>query len=248
MTLTAGRSSVDAKGQKAGGAAALYLAVALLAAIPYFLLVVDYPGASTAADRVALIEDHYVSLYAIYLISYVFFGLALGVLVLALWERLHTVAPFTLRVATAVGLMWSVALVASGLIFTYGMTTIHDLARTDYAQAVLVWQALEPVAMGLGGAGGEVLGGLWVLLLSVVVVRGADLPKALGWLGVVIGVTGLASALPPLQDATVAFGLLEIAWLAWLGGLLLTTKVAAAPARLRTPTDVRELSMTEIAR
>jgi hypothetical protein len=207
--------------QKAGGVAALYLALALLAAIPYFLLVVDYPSATTAADKVALIADHYPSMYVVYLATYVLFGIAVGVLALALHDRLRTGGQVTVRIATLIGLLWSFALVASGMVFTYGMTTIDVLAVSERAAA---WQAIEPVALALGGAGGELLGGLWVLLISVVMLRGTTLPRALGWLGVVIGVVGLTSVVPPLHDAAVAFGLLQIVWFAWLGVILLTTR------------------------
>lgn len=225
----------EARGQKAGGVAALYLALALLAAIPYFLLVVDYPGASTAAAKVALIVDHYPSMYAMYIASYVLFGIALGVLALALWDRLHAAAPFTVRAATGVGLLWSFALVASGLVFTYGMTTIRALAATDQAQAASTWQAVEPVALALGGAGGELLGGLWVLLVSLVVLRGGALPKALGWLGAGIGTIGLASVLPPLHDAGIAFGLLQIVWFVWMAVVLLAKATPAKGTKAVAP-------------
>ena len=120
--------------------------------------------------------------------------------------------------------VWSFALVASGLIFMYGMTTIEPLVATDQARAVLTWQAVEPVALALGGAGGEILGGLWVLLVSVVVLRDGGLPKALGWLGLAIGVVGITSIVPLLSDATVVFGLLEIAWFAWVGVVLVVRR------------------------
>jgi len=229
---------VDARGQKAGGMAALYLALAYLAAMPYFLLVVDYPGATTVADKVALVVGNYSSMYAMYLVTYMFFGIALGVLALALYDRLSTHAPSTVRVATAVGLLWSFVLVASGMIFTYGMTTIVALAKTDLAQATFVWQSIEPIAQGLGGAGGEFLGSLWVLLVSWVALRSGALPKVLGWLGVVIGVMGLASVVPPLHDAAYVFGLLQIVWFVWLGVVLMTTKATApsgASVREREP-------------
>lgn len=217
-----------AKVRKAGGVAALYLALAYLAAMPYFLLVVDYPSASTAADKVALVLGNYPSMYAMYLSTYVVFGIALGVLSLELYDRLQAGTTLTRRVAAAVGLMWSFALVTSGLVLTYGMTAIVALAKTDRAQAILAWQAIEPVALGLGGAGGELLGGLWVLLVSWVALRGRELPKALGRLGMVIGAVGLASVVPPLQGAAIAFGLLQIVWFVWLGVSLLTVKERAA--------------------
>jgi hypothetical protein len=234
----------DARRQKAGGVAALYIALALLAAMPYFLLVVDYPGAQTAAERVALVVANFASMYAMYLVTYVFYGIALGVLAFALYDRLHAHAPATMRVATAIGLLWSVALVTSGMVFNYGMTTVVALAKTDPALARLTWQSIEPVAQALGGAGGEILGGLWVLLVSVVTLRSGALPKALGWFGVVIGAAGLASVAPPLHDAAILFGMMLIAWLVWLGVTLMTTKaMAAEPNRIARPSAAQSESL-----
>lgn len=220
------RVGAEGKPQRLGSLAAFYLALALLAAIPYFLLVVDYPGATTTADNVALIADHYSSMYVAYLGTYVFFGMAIGVLALSLWDRLRSAAPSTARIATGIGLLWAFALVASGMVFMYGMTTVEPLVATDHAQAVTTWQAVEPVALALGGAGGELLGGLWVLLISLVVLRSGGLPKALGWLGVFIGVVGLISVVPPLRDAAIAFGMLQIVWFVGLGVALLRTPVS----------------------
>jgi hypothetical protein len=113
------------------------------------------------------------------------------------------------------------------MVWNYGMTTVVGLAQTDPMQAQAVWQSVEPVSNALGGAGGEFLGGLWVLLVSWVALRSGALPKALGWLGAVIGVTGLASVVPPLHEAAYAFGLLQIVWFAWLGVVLIRSKATA---------------------
>jgi hypothetical protein len=214
----------EAARQKAGGAAAVYIALALLAAMAYFLLVVDYMGARTAAEKVALIAANYASMYAMYLATYVFYGIALGVLAFALYDRMKDRAPAAMRAATSIGLLWSFALVASGMIFNYGMTTIVGLAATDQGQAQATWLAIESVAQALGGAGGEILGGLWILLVSLVALRSGALPKFLGWFGAAVGAVGLASVVPPLRDASIAFGLLLIAWFVLIGAVLMKTK------------------------
>lgn len=211
----------DASHQRAGGMAALYLALALVAAMPYFLLVVDYPSATTAQERVALVVDNYATMYAMYLATYVVFGIALGILALALHERLREAAPFTARIATAVGLLWSLALVMSGMVFTYGMTATVSLESSSPVQAVSAWRAIEPIALALGGAGGEILGGLWVLLVSWIALRSDTVPKPASWLGMLIGVAGLASVIPALHDAAYLFGTLQIIWFAWLGFLMI---------------------------
>lgn len=220
----------EARSQKVGGVAALYLAAAYVAAMPYFLLVVDYPGATTVADKVALILGNHSSMLAMYLATYVVFGIVLGILAFALYDRLRPVAPFTARCAAAVGALWAIMLVASGIVFNYGMVTVVALAKTDLSQAEVVWQSIEPIAQGLGGAGGELLGGLWVLLVSLTALRGRVLPRALNWLGIGIGVAGLASVVPQLQPLAYAFGLLQIVWFAWLGVAMLRVGATAAEA------------------
>ncbi len=213
----------DARMRKAGGAAALYLALAYIAAMPYFLLVVDYRGAKGAAEKVALVVGNHASMYAMYLATYVVFGIALAVLVFALHDRLAACAPASMRIAGAIGLMWAFTLVAGGMVFTYGITTVVALAGQDPAGAAIAWQAIEPVALGLGGAGGEILGGLWVLLTSLAILKGGSLPR----IGIVVGAAGLASGLPPLRDAAMLFGLLQIPWFILIGAALSVSKPMA---------------------
>ncbi len=217
--------------QKAGGAAAIYLALAYIAAMPYFLLVVDYQGATTVAEKVAMVVDNYGSMYAMYLVTYVVFGIVLGFLALALHDRLKADAPVAARAAAAAGLLWAVALVASGMVFNFGMTTVVALAKTDPEGALLTWRAIEPVAQGLGGAGGEILGGLWVLLVSATALRGRTLPRALCVLGLVIGAAGLVSVVPALNPAAYVFGLLQIVWFVWVGVTLLRAPRPVSVAR-----------------
>jgi hypothetical protein len=223
--------------QKLGGLAALYLAAAYLVAMPFFLLFVKYKDVVDPAGKVALLVRDHASMQVMYLITYVVFGLVLALLALTVYSRLKDGAPALAQAATAVGLIWAVALVASGLIFNAGMTAVVGLHGTDPAQAVAAWQTIEPVADGLGGSGGELLGGLWVLLISVAALRTGVLPKALGWLGTVIGAAGVLSVVPALNDLAYGFGMLQIAWFVWLGVVLLRTpsrQAVAAPASAET--------------
>jgi len=218
----------SARRQRVGGVAALYLAAAFVAAMPYFLVFVKYPSVVDPAEKVAMIAGNQGSMQAMYLVSYVLFGLGLAVLALALHARLKDAAPVLAQAATAVGLIWAVVLVASGLIFNAGMAAVAGLRGTDPAQAVAAWQAIEPVAQGLGGSGGELLGGLWVLLVSAAALRTSGLPRALGWFGVAIGAAGVLSVVPALGDVAYGFGLLVIVWFAWLGVVMLRTPSRAA--------------------
>ena len=95
--------------------------------MPFFLVVVDYPGATDMAEKVALLAANHASMHVMYLITYVVFGVVLAVLALALHARLRPAAPELMQVATAVGLMWAVVLVASGMVFNAGMAAVCTL-------------------------------------------------------------------------------------------------------------------------
>ena len=224
--------------QKVGGLAALYLAAAFVVAMPFFLVFVKYPSVVDPVEKVALLVRNHESMQVMYLITYVIFGLVLAVVALALHARLRDGAPALTQAATVVGLIWAVVLVASGLIFNAGAAAVVELHGTDPGQAVAAWQAIEPVAQGLGGSGGELLGGLWVLLVSVAALRTGGLSKVLSWLGVAIGAAGLLSVVPALNDVAYGFGLLVIVWFAWLGLVMVRTPSrAAAPAGIAVTTS-----------
>ena len=223
--------------QKVGGLAALYMAAAFVVAMPYFLVFVKYPSVVDPVEKVALLVRNHDSMRAMYLITYVVFGLVLAVLALSLHARLRDGAPVLSQAATAVGLIWAVVLVASGLIFNAGVTAVVGLHDTSPVQAVSAWQAIEPIAQGLGGSGGELLGGLWVLLVSVAALRTEGLPRVLNWFGVAIGAAGVLSVASALNDVAYGFGSLQILWFAWLGIVMLrTTSRQAEPAGI-TVTD-----------
>lgn len=210
--------------QKIGGIAAMYEAVAYLVAIVLFLFVLDYPSIVEPAEKVALLVNNQTTMYIMHLLVYVVFGIFLVVLTLALSDRLKTKAPAIMRTATALGLIWAGLLIASGMIFNAGINPVVELYGKDPAQAVSIWLAIESVSNGLSSANGEILGGLWTFLVSWAALRGGGFPKALNYLGIVVGVLGLISAVPILRDMTGVFGMGQIVWFVWLGSILLRNK------------------------
>ena len=73
------------------------------------------------------------------------------------------------------------------------------------------------MADALGGAGGDVLVGLWLLLVSWVALGANTFPRALNWLGLTVGAAALLSAVPGLGALEVVVGLLMIVWFLWFG-------------------------------
>ncbi len=207
--------------QKMGGFAALYSGAALLVAMVGFLVVVDTLGVTDPLQKVAQLVENQAFLYFLNLISYVIWGIILVVLVLALNERLKADSPAMMQIATAIGLIWACIVIASGQVTNLGMGIVVDLYGTDPAQASTVWMAIDSVAQGLGSAGGEILGGTWVLLVSWAALRAGEFSKALNYLGMLIGVTALISAVPGLSLVAALFGLGKIVWSLWLGIVML---------------------------
>ncbi|MBU0704482.1 MAG: DUF4386 domain-containing protein [Chloroflexi bacterium] len=208
-----------------GGIAALYAGAAYVVGMMGFLLIVGWPD--DPVKQVAVLVDNQVIQHILYLIVYQVWAVFLVVLALALYERLKADSPAMMQTATAIGMIWACVVIASGMIFNIGMDTVVDLYGTDPAQATTVWLVIESVCDGIGG-GNEILGGLWVLLLSWVALQAGGLPRALNYLGVVIGVAGIISALPGLGEVGMIFGLGQIVWFVWLGIVMLRSSPSAA--------------------
>ena len=227
--------------QKSGGFAALYMAVAYLIGMALFLVVLDYPSITDPAQKVALLVENQLVIFSTNLLMYVFFGVALIVLSLALHDRLKSGAPALMRAATAFGIIWAGSLIASGMVANAGIAPTIALHATDPAQAAVAWQGIEAVAAGLGNGNGEILGGLWVLLVSVVGLRTGGLTKGLNRLGLLVGAVGILSLIPAFTEIlTGIFGVGQMVWFVRLGIVLLRGHAAetasyGAPSSIATP-------------
>jgi hypothetical protein len=211
--------------QKMGGIAALYAGVVFIVGMLGFLLVVGWPD--DPVQQVAVLVNNQVSLHILYVIVYQVWAVFLVVLTLALYERLKADSPAVMQTATAIGIIWATVVIASGMIFNIGMDNVVDLYGEDPAQATTVWLVIESVSDAIGG-GNEILGGLWVLLISWAALQSRGLPRALNYLGIVIGAAGILSALPGLGDVGLIFGLVQIVWFIWVGIVMLRGGPGAA--------------------
>ena len=217
--------------QKAGGVAALIMAATFVVAFAVFLGVLmpaGYFAEGIAAgvagvEKARIIADNQASVSIGYLIPYVVFGIFMVVLSLALYDRLKARAPAIAQPATAIGLIWAGLVIASGLVATIGIRAVGELYGTDPTQAGAVWAPVETVVGGLGGDAWEVLGGVWLLLIGWAVLQTRELPRALGYLALVLGVAGILTVVPLLEPAVFLYGVGLIVWFFWLGIVMLRT-------------------------
>ena len=212
--------------QKMGGVAALYAGAAYVVGMVGFLLIVGWPD--DPVQQVAVLVENQVSMHILHLLIYVVWAVFMVVLALALYERLKAGSPAMVQTATVFGMIWATVIIASGMIFISGMETVVDIYGKDPAQATTVWLAIDSVFDGLGGSN-EVLGGIWILLISWAALRAGQLPRVLNYLGVAIGVAGIISAVPALAELFIyIFARGQIVWFVWLGIVMLRGRTSAA--------------------
>ena len=211
--------------QKFGGIAALYMAISHLIGIVIFIVILDVLSITDPAQKLAMNIERQAVIFSTNLLMYVFFGFALIVLSLALYDRMKSGAPVLMQVATAIGIVWAGSLIASGMAANAGLATIVALYAKDPTQAALTFQAIEAITNGLGNANGEILGGLWTLLVSLAALRTGRLPRGLNILGVLVGGVGILTIIPALNAMVAVFGLGQIVWFVWLGIVLLRSKL-----------------------
>ncbi|HET6447388.1 MAG TPA: DUF4386 domain-containing protein [candidate division Zixibacteria bacterium] len=214
--------------QKMGGIAALYLAAAYIVGMVGFLTVVDVSGVVDPVQQVALMADNQAFLYIMHLIVYVVWGIFMVVLALALYKRLKASSPALAKTATVFGLIWAAVIIVAGMIYNVGMENVVDLYGKDPALAGTVWLTIDSVIEGLGGSN-EVLGGIWILLISWAALQAGELPRVLNYLGMAVGVAGIISVVPSLAEIFIyIFALGQIVWFVWLGIVMLRSSPSAA--------------------
>jgi hypothetical protein len=212
--------------QKLGGIAALIEAALYITGFALFLTVLDPSGYDGHVQKVAFLADNQVASYIANLLIYVVFGVVLVVLVLALHARLKKGSPAIMQTATAFGLIWAGLVIASGMIANIGNSTVVGLFSENQDQAVSLWLAIVTLQEALGG-GNEIVGGLWVLLLSWAALRAGNLPKALNYIGALVGLAGILTVVPAFDVLMDVFGLGQIVWFAWLGIVMLRENPSA---------------------
>ncbi len=201
--------------QKVGGFAALAQAIIYVMAFVYFGAFFDFPRAGDTAQKLSFLADNQLMLSVVNLVMYVAFGVFLAVLVLALYHRFKNRALVLSQLSAVFGVIWVGLVIASGMIANIGLAALIRLSVNEPAQAMNLWLTLNIIVEGLGG-GNEVIGGLWLLLLSCAALKSQQLSKALSYFGLFVGLAGILT-IYPADILTEIFGLGQIVWFVWLG-------------------------------
>ncbi|MFS1422893.1 DUF4386 family protein [Shewanella sp. 10N.286.48.B5] len=205
--------------QKIAGVAALFEAVIYISAFIFFGACWDYPVSAGDTQKLSYLIHHQSILSIVNFVMYVAFGLFLAILVVAIHQRMKTKAPLLSQTATVFGIIWVGLVIASGMIANVGLAAVIDLSAQNPQQAMTLLMVINTIVEAFGG-GNEIVGGLWVLLLSIAGLKAIELPKWLHYFGLLIGTVGVLT-IYPAEILTEIFGLSQIVWFSWLGMAML---------------------------
>jgi len=212
--------------QKAGGWAGMFHGLAYVVAM-VILVTLVLPARDAGLEQyVAFVAGNRAVVDVLNFVAYWVSAATLVLMVLALYERLKTAAPAAAQVAAAFGLIWAALIIGSGNLMLRNSGVVAELYAQDPARAAEAWVILEAVENGIV-SGNEIVGSLWVLLVSLTAWRTGDLGRVLNVFGVAISLAGLLTVIPTLVNPMVmVFGPGMIVWSAWVGLALLRRQPA----------------------
>jgi len=202
--------------QKLGGFCSISLGVIYIIAFIAYGGILEFPNTNaTEIERLNFLSDNYLMLSTLNLISYVLFGILLAVLVVSIHQRIKDYLPNLSLLSSVFGIIWVGLVIASGMIANFGLNSVIEIGIKEPQKAISIWSSVGIVSEGLGG-GNEIVGGIWVLLLSLTALKGHLFAKPLNYLGILIGVAGILT-IYPLDIFTEVFGIGQIVWFFWIG-------------------------------
>jgi len=211
--------------QKIGGIAGIIEAVLYIIGfvVLFFFMAPAMDTDKTELDKLKFVLDNKALFQYWNLLIYVIFGLVLIPLTIAIHENFKDKSLIGIKVIPILGFIWSCLVISSGMIANIGLETVNDLFTENNTVALTSWRIIESIQNGLGG-GVEVVGGLWVFLISGYGLREKVFHKALNFLGLIVGVSGIVTMIPGLKDVGAIFGLTQIFWFVWIGIIMLKHK------------------------
>lgn len=202
--------------QKLGGFCSISLGLIYIIAFIVYGGILAYPKAdATDIERVNFLSENYVMLSTTNLISYVLFGILLAVLVVSIHQKIKDNLPNFSILASVFGVIWVGLVIASGMIANIGLNSVIKIGIEEPQKAISIWTSTGIVSEGLGG-GNEIVGAIWVLLLSIAALKYSFFSKPLNFLGLLVALAGILTILPFVVFKEI-FGISQIVWCVWIG-------------------------------
>ena len=213
----------DLQLQRLGAIALWMMPLCYVCMFVVFGVLLTMPQTDVLADKVAYLIANQGTISVGYISGYLIFGCLLLIAVQALRNSLVEGPSHLLICASAFGFIWVVLMMCSGMIALVGMNTMATLHARGPEHAETLFLVYTTITNALGG-GIELVGGLWVLLLSISGMRHHRLSKGLGLFGIMVGLLGILTLYQGVPEFKDAFGLSQIVWFVWMGFVLYPQK------------------------
>lgn len=205
---------------RCGGLAAIGMALCYVAMAVIFFAMLSMPAGLDTGGKIQYLQQHHLLVASGYGIGYLLFGVLLAIVLQALQQVFADTSSAMAALAERFGNVWLVLMMASGMVALIGLQMVFRLTETDPQQAQALYNTRNLLTEALGG-GIELVGGLWVLLLSISGLQQQRFSKVLHLLGLVVGSLGILTVLHTVPYLKDAFGLTQLIWFTWLGVSLL---------------------------
>ncbi len=215
--------------QKAGGIAALAHAFAYLAGIVMAVIWIFPVMGSDPLYYFEFVKNNMFLMNCWILICYWGSAISVVVLALALYHLLKSHSSFLVEIGAVFGLIWAGLIIASANLMLNDFRVIAELYVKDPAITSTAWTILEAVEIGIT-SGNELIGSIWVLLISIAALRNGRLPRFISLSGICLSVLGMLTLIPALMQIPFlqfAFGLGMVVWSISLGIVMLKVLPAA---------------------
>lgn len=207
----------------AGATSALLMAFIYLLGFTIFFLALD-PGRDLTRDEsIQFLNENRLIVLPTMFVLYVLAGFILLILVQSLAGEVKDRVPWQSQTALIIGSIWCVMVIVAGFVYLTGMQAVFSLYPENAEQASALALMVNTVFESLGG-GNELIGGVWTVLISCLLLNVTPDYKILHFFGIVVGIAGVVSIVPILAEAATLFGLGQIFWFIGLGVRFLKMK------------------------
>lgn len=211
--------------QRAGGTAAVICALTYLFGFVLFFGLIEAPADSSDIAHLHFLVSQRDTFFLGYIVIGIVFSFGLLLLNQSLKTTFKPTTPNMSQYNSVLGNIWATFVLASTFIFLVSLPFLANYADTNEENAVIVLKSVDIVVDALGG-GIELLGALWVLLISYMAIKANTFAKTLHVLGIAVGLAGILTLFSGLsflsgnmvfEASTAIFGLGQIVWFIALG-------------------------------
>lgn len=210
--------------RKIGGISAIILTVIYIVGIVMNATMLDTSGIKDPVELIYFMKEHAGLMYSWITLLYVVFGIVLVFVYVTIYEVLREKDDYMAKIATSFGVIWSVLVIASGMVHNVGMTMAIDMLAVNPEKAGDLFTMINSIHIGLGG-GNEIPGAIWTLLVSIIALKHHLFKKWVNITGIIVGIAGILTIVPSLfNSAVMVFALGQMVWWIGLGVLFVKEK------------------------